>query len=98
MDLIWFMFGMNGHKILKWFRKEKRDFSRVVLSCPATDLNYEQLLYETIENFIQYLDFFFFFSGILFSIGQETVKKSFKEKLKQVSLFLCGIIIFFMSK
>ena len=26
------MFGMNGHMILKCFRKEKRDFRRAILS------------------------------------------------------------------
>ena len=30
---IWFMFGMNGHMILKCFRKEKCDLRQVVLSC-----------------------------------------------------------------
>ena len=34
--LIWVMFGMNGYKILKCFRKEKRVSGE--LPCPATGL------------------------------------------------------------
>ena len=30
--LIWFIFGMNKHKILKYFRKEKHNFRQAVLS------------------------------------------------------------------
>ena len=36
--LIWIVFGMNGYKILKCFRKEKRVSGK--LPCPATGLIY----------------------------------------------------------
>ena len=45
--LIWIVFGMNGYKILKCFRKEKRDCRRAFLSgdrsyCP--DLSIQKLI------------------------------------------------------
>ena len=40
--LIWIMFGMNGYKILKCFRKEKRVSGE--LPCPATGLIFHIVL------------------------------------------------------
>ena len=40
---IWIMFGMNGYKILKCFRKEKRVSGE--LPCPATGLIFSQSCY-----------------------------------------------------